>query len=106
MATKVWFTKPRQILVRSSHRSATSNSAIKGQWTVGDIGVFVFILSLVLLGTILSAYTDRPVFWLLLRPGPIAIGFTLLTFLDKDSAGVTGTPAMEKRGRSGEHSNE
>jgi 4-carboxymuconolactone decarboxylase len=47
----------------------------------GDIGVFGFTLSLVLLGTILSAHSDRPVLWLLLGPGPIAIGFTLITFL-------------------------
>jgi hypothetical protein len=64
MATKVWFT-----------------SAIKGRWTRGDISVFGFTLSLVLLGTILSAHTDRPVFWLLAGPGPVAIGFTLITFL-------------------------
>jgi hypothetical protein len=114
MATKVWFTslahptskgsKPRQILVRSSHRGATSNSAIKGQWTIGDISGFGFTLSLVLLGTILSAYTDRPVFWLLVGPGPIAIGFTLITFLREGFGRRDGIPAMEKRGRSGENS--
>jgi hypothetical protein len=110
MATKVWFTslaqgsKPRQILVRSSHRGAASNSAIKGQWTIGDISVFGFTLSLVLLGTILSAYTDRPVFWPLVGPGPIAIGFTLITFLRQGFGRRDGIPAMEQRGRSGENS--
>jgi hypothetical protein len=115
MATKVWFTSPahptskgskaRQILVRSSHRSATDNSAIKGRWTIGDISVFGFTLSLVLLGTILSAYTDRPVFWLLVGPGPIAIGFTLITFLRQGFGRPHGLSVMEKRGRSGGHSN-
>jgi hypothetical protein len=115
MATKVWFTSaahptgkgstPRQILVRSSHRSARSNSAIKGPWTIGDISVFGFTLSLVLLGTILSAYTDRPVFWLLVGPGPIAIGFTLITFLRQGFGRRHELPVVEKRGRSGGHSN-
>ena len=72
MTTKVWFNSPvhpankgsksRQTLVRSSHWSAKSNSAIKGRWTTGDISLFGFTLSLVLLGTILSANTDRPIF--------------------------------------------
>jgi hypothetical protein len=115
MATKVWFaapahttskgSQPRQILVRLGHRSATSNSAIKGQWTIGDISAFGFTLSLVLLGTILSAYTDRPVFWLLVGPGPIAIGFTLITFFRQGFGRRHGLSAVEKRGRSGGHSN-
>jgi hypothetical protein len=115
MATKVWFTAPahttskgskqRQILVRSSHRSATSNSAVKGRWTNGDISAFGFTLSLVLLGTILSAYTDRPVFWLLVGPGPIAIGFTLITFLRQGFGKRHGLPVVEKRGPGGGHSN-
>ena len=94
-----------KFLSRSSHRSATSNSAIKGPWTIGDICVFGFTLSLVLLGTILSAYTDRPVFWLLVGPGPIAIGFTLITFLRQGFGRPHGLSVVEKRGRSGGHSN-
>ena len=115
MATKVWFTsaaqssrkgsKPRQILVRSSHQSATSNSTIKERWTNGDISMFGFTLALVLLGTILSAYTDRPVFWLLVGPAPIAIGFTLTAFLRQGFGRRHGLPPVEKRGRKGEHSN-
>ena len=115
MATKVWFTsaaqpnrkgsKLRQIVVRSSHRRATSTSATEGRWTSGDISVFGLTLSLVLLGTILSAYTDRPIFWLLVGPGPIAIGFTLITFLRQGFGRREGMPAMEKRGRSGGHCN-
>ena len=34
-------------------------------WTTGDISGFGFAFTLVLLATILSAYTDHPVFWLL-----------------------------------------
>jgi hypothetical protein len=57
------------------------NKPIKEHWTTGDISGFGFALSLVLLGTILSAYTDHPVFWLLIGPGPLVIGLTLLAFL-------------------------
>jgi hypothetical protein len=110
MATKVWLTapadatnkgsKPRQILVRSNHRSVTSNSPIKGRWTTGDVSVFGFTCSLVVLGTILSAYSDRPIFWLLIGPGPIAIGFTLISFFRQGFGKRHGSPAVEKRGRS------
>jgi hypothetical protein len=40
---------------------------------------FVFIL--VLVGAILAAYTDRPVFWLLIGPAPVAVLHTLRTCL-------------------------
>ena len=40
---------------------------------------FVFIL--VLVGAILAAYTERPVFWLLVGPAPVAVLHTLRTFL-------------------------
>jgi hypothetical protein len=88
-----------------SHRSATSNSAIKGRWTTGDISVFAFTLSLVLFGTIFSAHTDRPVFWLLVGPGPIAIGFTLITFLRQVLGKRHGLPAVEQGDRRGRHTN-
>jgi hypothetical protein len=57
------------------------NKPIKEHWTTGDISGFGFALSLLLLGTILSAYTDHPVFWLLVGPGPLVIGLTLIGFL-------------------------
>jgi hypothetical protein len=39
------------------------------------------ILTLVLLGTIVAGHTDHPVFWLLVGPAPLGIGFTVITFL-------------------------
>jgi hypothetical protein len=57
------------------------NKPIKENWTTGDISGFGFALSLVLLGTIVSAYSDHPVFWLLIGPGPLVIGLTLIAFL-------------------------
>ncbi|MBV9733964.1 MAG: hypothetical protein JO275_14420 [Verrucomicrobia bacterium] len=57
------------------------NKAIKENWTTGDISGFGFAFSLVLLGTIVSAFSDQPVFWLLVGPGPLVIGLTLIAFL-------------------------
>jgi len=57
------------------------NNAIKENWTTGDISGFGFAFSLVLLGTIVSAFSDHPVFWLLVGPGPLVIGLTLIAFL-------------------------
>jgi len=54
---------------------------MKERWTTGDISGFGFAFTLVLLGTILSAYSDRPVFWLLVGPGPLVVGLTVVTFL-------------------------
>jgi hypothetical protein len=57
---------------RSPNRSGRTNS---------DMGAFSFTLTLQLLGTIAAAHTDHPVFWLLVGPMPLAVGFTLITFV-------------------------
>ena len=57
------------------------NKPIKENWTTGDISGFGFAFSLVLLGTILSAYSDHPVFWLLVGTGPLVMGLTVIAFL-------------------------
>jgi len=57
------------------------NKPIKENWTTGDISGFGLAFSLVLLGTIVSAFSDHPVFWLLVGPGPLVIGLTLIAFL-------------------------
>jgi len=57
------------------------NKPIKENWTTGDISGFGFAFSLVLLGTIVSAFSDHPVFWLLVGTGPLVIGLTLIAFL-------------------------
>jgi hypothetical protein len=57
------------------------NKPIKEGWTTGDVSGFGFAFTLVLSGTILSAYSDRPVFWLLAGPGPLVMGLSLIAFL-------------------------
>ena len=46
-----------------------------------DLTVSGFVFTLVLVGVILAAHTDRPVFWLLIGPDPIAVLHTIKTFL-------------------------
>jgi hypothetical protein len=70
------------------------NKPIKENWTTGDISGFGFAFSLVLLGTILSAYTDHPVFWLLVGTGPLVIGLTVIAFLRHLSNMRRGLPAQ------------
>jgi hypothetical protein len=48
--------------------------------TKSDMSVSSVILTLVLLGTIVAGHTDHPVFWLLVGPAPLGIGFTAITF--------------------------
>jgi uncharacterized integral membrane protein len=43
-----------------------------------DMTASCFILTLLLIATIIAVYTDRPVFWLLMGPVPLAAGFALL----------------------------
>jgi len=44
--------------------------------TRSDMSVPSIILTLVLLGTIVAGHTDHPVFWLLVGPAPLGVGFT------------------------------
>ena len=46
-----------------------------------DLTVSSLILALVLVGVILAAHTDRPVFWLLIGPVPFVVLHTTRTFL-------------------------
>jgi hypothetical protein len=46
-----------------------------------DMSAFSFTLTLQVLGTIGAAHTNHPVFWLLVGPMPLAVGFTLVTFI-------------------------
>jgi hypothetical protein len=49
--------------------------------TASDMSASSIILTLVLLGTIVAGHTDHPVFWLLVGPAPLGIGFTAMMVL-------------------------
>ena len=46
-----------------------------------DLTVSGFVFALVSVGLILAAYTDRPIFWLLIGPAPVGVLQTIRTFL-------------------------
>ena len=46
-----------------------------------DLSVPSFVLALVSVGVLLAAYTDQPVFWLLIGSVPLGVLYTLGTFL-------------------------
>lgn len=71
---------------RSTDGAQTKNAdgSDKGKetaWTGKDMSAFTIVLILLLLGMFAAARTDRPVFWLLVGPAPLAVGFTVTTFL-------------------------
>jgi hypothetical protein len=82
-----------QANLRKSRNSAAKTGS---NWTTKDISVFAVTFVLVLLGTAFAAATDQPVFWLLLVPAPLAIGFTVVTFLRERRRGRKSLSAMPK----------
>jgi hypothetical protein len=62
-----------------------------------DLTVSGFFFALVLVGVILAAYTDRPVFWLLMGPAPLAVLHTIRTFLRQLSRRQEGLPRLTSR---------
>jgi len=46
-----------------------------------DLTVSSFVLALVSVGVLLAAYTDQPIFWLLIGSAPLAVLHTIRTFL-------------------------
>jgi hypothetical protein len=72
--------------------------------TASDMSASSIILTLVLLGTIVAGHTDHPVFWLLVGPAPLGIGFTAIMFfrysLSRDRSLPT-VPEQEARSSGG-----
>jgi len=64
-------------------RSRTPTALPTRQWgqMKRDLTVSGFVFMLVLVGAILAANTERPVFWLLIGPAPVAVLHTIRTFL-------------------------
>ncbi|HYZ73157.1 MAG TPA: hypothetical protein VE641_08755, partial [Chthoniobacterales bacterium] len=93
-----------QAAVESRYSDRDSmNKSIKENWTTGDISGFGFAFSLVLLGTIVSAYSDHPVFWLLVGPGPLVVGLTLIAFLRRLFTMHRRLPGSQQGGTESDH---
>jgi hypothetical protein len=65
----------------SRGRTRTAIPTIESGQTKRDLTVSSFMLALVLVGVVVAAHTDRPVFWLLIGPTPFALLHTTRTFL-------------------------
>src|SRR5258708_20419720 len=65
--------------VRSRKRTAIPT--IGSGDTKRDMTVSSFMLALVLVGVVVAAHTNHPVFWLLIGPTPFAVLHTTRTFL-------------------------
>ena len=65
--------------VRSRKRTAIPT--IGSGDTKRDMTVSSFMLALVLVGVVVAAHTNHPVFWLLIGPVPVAVLHTTSTFL-------------------------
>jgi len=64
-----------------------------------DLTVSGFVFALVLIGVILAANTEQPVFWLLVGPVPVAVLHTLRTFLRQVLRRHEGPLAFYERDR-------
>jgi len=66
-----------------------------------DLTVSGFVFALVLVGVILAANTEQPVFWLLIGPAPVAVLHTTRTFLRQVLRRHEGPLAFYERNRMG-----
>jgi Flp pilus assembly protein TadB len=64
-----------------------------------DLTVSSFVLALMSVGVLLAAYTDQPVFWLLIGSAPLGVLHTMRTFLRLRVDRRHGLLVVYERGR-------
>ena len=76
-------TSPEYLCTRRPvrNRKRTANPTKESGQSKRDLSVPSFVFTLVLVGAILAAYTEQPIFWLLIGPAPVAVLHTIVTFL-------------------------
>ena len=62
-------------------QAKTAIPVVDTRQTKRDLSVSSFMLTLVLMGVIVAANTDRPLFWLLIGPAPVAVLHAVGTLL-------------------------
>jgi hypothetical protein len=74
---------PEYHCMRTPVRSCTRTAipATESSKTKRDLTVSSFMLTLVSVGVLVAAHTDRPVFWLLIGPTPFAVPHIIRAFL-------------------------
>ena len=65
----------------STFRDLTRNRKQRSDRRKSDMTNSCFTLTLLFIATLVAAYTDRPAFWLLMGPVPVATGFAMIAFL-------------------------
>jgi hypothetical protein len=80
-------------------RARTAIPTIESGQTKRDLTVSSFMLALVVVGVIVAAHTDRPVFWLLIGPTPVAVLHTRRKFLLKRAVRREGLLMFGERDR-------
>lgn len=94
----------REILRRRNGLwDARRNTAFPSRlyWTREDMGTLSFTLTLLLLGTIAAAQTDRPVLWLSVGPAPLAVAFAAAASLRKRFNLCAYVRSLRNRARQG-----
>jgi hypothetical protein len=89
-AAKPWRAAQNLMRSRVIFRDLTRNRRQQSNRTKGDMTASCFTLTLLFVATLVAAYTDRPAFWLLMGPVPLATGFAMIAFLQ---------PKLGRRGR-------
>ena len=80
-------------------RTATAIQPRQPEQIKRELTVSGFVFTLVLVGAILAANTDRPVFWLLIGPAPVALLHTIRTFQRKRLRRQEGLLELYERDR-------
>jgi hypothetical protein len=68
-----------QTLARARTRPVVAT--LEPSLTKGDMSVFGFMLTVVMVGVVLAAHSDRPLFWLLIGPTPLIVIHAVRTLL-------------------------
>ncbi len=76
-ASRVW----RSLDDSEIKASPTPHKINDYAWNRRDMSTFTIVLILLLIGMSIAANTTRPVFWLLVGPLPLSIGYALSAFL-------------------------
>jgi hypothetical protein len=93
--TNEFFREYRRTRTPVRSRTRIAIPTIESGQTKRDLTVSSFMLALVLVGVIVAAHTDRPVFWLLIGPTPFVVLHTTRTFLRVSNP--AGRPAHVRR---------
>jgi hypothetical protein len=78
---KKMFSEYRSTQAPVRDRASTAILDLESGYIKRDLTVSSFMLALVLVGVVLAAHTERPVFWLLIGPVPLVVLHTIRSFL-------------------------